>query len=342
MQIEHYVTPWGFPGLRWWDTISNMTGNPLTDNMPAIKSHQVERRLWINYNGVQVLALDEGKPAVAGHWDEWDSLVMASTRIDLSPNDAVLMQKNRFRWVEHQIIEAHFKDGTVNRIAQSAVPEVEMRRLHEAVSKTFIEQRPGRRFEPPAEGRCLPEESVIEAVIEPLERGEANKTRTNVSPEECRKMGVWHELPVPSVEWSEPVMTKGLLWGHKHHLVQRLMYVGRGFREGRRSLSFNTYRPDGNVIAVHADFALLEGFRLVESRQVKFPKLYQPMQDMEPGWTIVADFRYGYSIPLTCTTHDPEKVETLRRFFVDKVFMPLVGKRLSDEDLGLPPKRSGR
>lgn len=337
MEIERYVTAWGFPGLRWWDTISNMRGTPMNP-MPSIRSHKVERRLWINGDGVQMLGLDAGEPGVVGHWNELEHLVLGTSRIDLSPQNLRLLQLNRLQWVEHQIIEAHFRDGTVNRVAQSAISEGEMRRVHEAISRAFVEQRPRGSFEPPEGGRAMPGEASIEATVEPLESGEENKTKTNVSGKEFQTMGIWHELPIPSVEWAEPMTTGGLFGSSKYHLVRRLLYVGRGFREGRRSLSFNTYRPDGKVITVQADFGLLKGFRLVDSREVKFPPRYQPMDGVRPGWTIIADFRYGYFIPLTCTTCERGRVEALRQFFSDAVFMPLVGKHLSDEDLGLPPR----
>jgi hypothetical protein len=346
MQVDDYVTKWGFPGLRWRDTISNMTGNPLTDHMPAIKSEQVERRLWINADGVQVLAMDQGKPAVAGEWDEWDNLVLATTRIDLSPKDMTLLQRNRLRWVEHQLIEAHFRNGTVNRIAQSAVPEVEMRRLHEAITRAFIEQRPARRFRPPDEGRCLPGENIIDASIEPRERGEENKTRKNVPWADMRmKVGdseyyatnFWKEDKVPSVEWQEPVTGRKWWGGKVHHLLRRMLYVGRGVREGMSTLRFSTYRPDGRTINAVGDLALLKGFRLVPSSSLEWPAEWLPVRRLRDGFTIVADFRYGYCMPLTHCPGSTE-MEVIRRMIED-VFMPIVGKVYSDADLGFPPKK---
>jgi hypothetical protein len=348
MQIEHYVTKWGFRGLRWWDTISNMTGNPLTDNMPAIDSRQVERRLWINADGVQVLNLDQGRPAVAGEWGEWDNLVLATSRIDLSPSNLLLLQKNRLRWVEHQIIEAHFSSGTVNRIAQSAIPEVEMRRLHEAITRAFIERRPARRFSPPDEGQCLPGENIIDASIEPLERGEVNKTRKNVPWADMRrKVGssefyatnFWKEDKVPSVEWQEPVTGRKWWGGKVHHLLRRMLYVGRGVREGMSTLRFSTYRPDGRTINASGDLALLKGFRVVPSTSIEWPSEWVAAPRLRDGFTIMADFRYGYCMPLT---HCPGEVEMKAiKTMIEEVFMPIVGKVFSDADLGFPPRRDG-
>jgi hypothetical protein len=46
---------------------------------------------------------------------------------------------NRLQWVaEHQTLTAHFIDGTVNRIAWSAVPRSEMEELHRAIHRTFL------------------------------------------------------------------------------------------------------------------------------------------------------------------------------------------------------------
>jgi hypothetical protein len=349
MQIDQFVTKWGFPGVRWWDTISDMKGNPLTDNMPAIKSRQVERRLWVNADGVQVLGLNKRDPGIAGYWHEWESLVLATSRIDLSPTAVGLLERRRLRWVEHQIIEAHFSDGTVNRIAESAVPEIEMRRLHEAISKKFIQQRPRRRFEPPDEGRCLPGENIIDASIEPLERGEANKTRKNVPWADMRmKVGdgeyyatnFWKEDNVPSVEWQEPVTARKWWGGEVHHLLRRMLYVERGVREGMSTLRFSTYRPDGLTINASADLALLEGFRVVPSTSLEWPAEWVAAPRLHDGFTIMADFRYGYCMPLT---HCPGQAEMeVIRKMIERVFMPVVGKVFSDTDLGFPPKADGK
>jgi hypothetical protein len=346
MEINHYVTKWGFPGLRWWDTISNMTGNPLTDNMPAIKSHQVERRMWINADGAQVVALDKGKPAVAGDWYEWDNLVLATTRLDLSPNDQILLQKNRFAWVEHQIIEAHFSDGTVNRIAQSAVPEIEMRRLHETIAQTFITGRPRARFEPPDDGLYLPGENIIEATIQRRARGEENKTRANVPWQDMRidrgggefyATNFWKEDNVPSVEWQEPVTARKWWGGKRHHLLRRMLYVDRGVRPHMNTLQFATYRPDGKTINASGDLALLKGFRVVPSSTIKWPKEWLPVRGLRDGFTIIADFRYGYFMPLTNCPGEIE-IEVIKNL-IERTFMPIVGKFFTDQELGLAPSQ---
>lgn len=340
MQIHRYVTEWGFPVLSWQDKISNMTGMP-QDPMPTINSGMVNRALWIGHDGVQMCALDTGRAAVAGHWDELQNLVIGSTRQDLTPEDARLLGMNRLRWVEHQTLEAHFSDGTVNRIAQSAVAPREFQRLHDAITKTFLFERPRGVFVAPETGNCWVNRFPV--AHEPLETGEVSKTRSNVSVEECRRLPFWHELPIPSFEWLEPVTTKGVLFGGKvqHHLVQRLLYVGRGFREGSRSLSFNSYMPgNAGVLSAHADFALLKGIRMATSLDCNAAP-YQPIAGTQPGISLVADFRYGLSLPLTCAWVTDDKVAdqlVAMKMFLERNLMPLVGRHLSDEELGLPPK----
>jgi hypothetical protein len=93
------------------------------------------------------------------------------------------------------------------------------------------------------------------------------------------------------------------------------------------------------VIGVHAEFNLLQGFRVVDSKTIPWPMLYEPLKGMERGLTVVADFRYGYSIPLSCSTCDASETQTLRDL-LEAIFMPYVGQRLSDKDLGLPPMKS--
>jgi hypothetical protein len=124
-------------------------------------------------------------------------------------------------------------------------------------------------------------------------------------------------------------------------MVARHLFVGRGFRPGMRHLSFNSYKPGRNgVVTVHADLAFLKGFRVVDSRDANAEAL-QPLPSVMPGLCVVADFRYGLTLPLTCVWARDEKLaldaQLLHELF-ERVFLPLVGKSLTDEQLGFPAK----
>jgi hypothetical protein len=149
MDVERYVTEWGFPVLCWRDRISNMKGLP-QNPLPRIDTTEMPRRMWINFDGKQVLHHDGRSTGVVGHWHEWDSLVRGSDREDLMGEQLRLLGMNRLRWVEHQTLTAHFIDGTVNRVACSAVPQSEMEELHRAIHRTFLVGRAN--YAPPQDG----------------------------------------------------------------------------------------------------------------------------------------------------------------------------------------------
>jgi transposase len=79
MHIEQYVTEWGFPALAWRDRINGT---------------EMPRRLWINFDGDQVVTLHQGKTGGVGRWHQWDSLSVTSRagNSTLIPND--LARKN--------------------------------------------------------------------------------------------------------------------------------------------------------------------------------------------------------------------------------------------------------
>jgi hypothetical protein len=335
VKVERLVTEWGFPVLRWRDRISNMKGLPQTP-LPRIDSEEVTRTLWINFDGVQVLAMDEGKPAVVGRWHEWDGLAIGSTERDLTPEQLRFLRMGRLQWVEHQTLTANFTDGAVNRIAMSAVPRHEMEELHRAIDRTFLVSRAN--FTAPENGVCWVQHFSGNHVG--LERREKSPTLVNVSEAECGSIMVTNEAPVPSIHWREPVRTG--LGGVRHHMVARNLFVGRGLRPGMHHLSFNSYKPGREgVVSVHADLAFLKGFRVVDSRDTNAEAL-QPLPGTLPGLAIVADFRYGLTLPLTSVWARDEKlaldVQMLQELF-EMVFLPLVGQSLSDEQLGFRPKR---
>jgi hypothetical protein len=94
------------------------------------------------------------------------------------------------------------------------------------------------------------------------------------------------------------------------------------------------------VVEVHADFAFLKGFRVVDSRETNALAL-QPLKHTLPGLSIVADFRYGLTLPLTCAYVSNDEARQNIELFAERLqnsFMPLVGKWLTDEELGFPPK----
>jgi len=332
--VDRYVTEWGFPALRWYDTVADMKGHPKNADA-RIVTRPVERRLWVNWNGVQVLALDAGKPAVAGHWHEFQGLVVTTSEQYLTPQERRVLAMRQLSYVEHQVLEAHFSDGTVNRIATSAVPRVEMEELHRAISRAFIDGR--RNYMPPQDGVCWVKNFTPNMVT--LEPGEVSPTRVNVSEAECRSIMITNEAPVPSIHWREPVRTRGWMGfgGVRHHLVARNLFVGRALREGMHKLCFNSYRPGTEgVVEVIADFAFLKGFRVVDSRET-YAEALQPLKGTLPGLSVVADFRYGLTLPLTCVWHRDDNarkdVEALAQL-CEMMFLPLVGQLLTDEQLG--------
>ena len=62
-----------------------------------------------------------------------------------------------------------------------------------------------------------------------------------------------------------------------------------------------------------------------------------------PGLCVVADFRYGLALPLTCVWPRDDSlgldVQLLQELF-ERVFLPLVAKQLTDEQLGFPTRSS--
>jgi hypothetical protein len=304
MQIERYVTEWGFPALAWHDRI-NSTAMP--------------RRLWINFDGEQVVTLHRGQTGGVGRWHQWDGLSVTSR-------------------AGNSTLTASFIDGRVIPIAISVAPPGEMEELRRAIHQTFL--LPRANYKAPQEGRCWT--SHFEGTHVPLEPGEKSFTRTDVPESECRMLKFVSEFPVPSIMWKEPVRTTGRLgYGARCHLVQRILFVGRGFGTGRRNFSFHSYKPGNEgVVEVHGDFAFLKGFRVDESAQTNALEL-QPLKNTMPGLSIVADFRYGLSLPLTCAYVPNDDARLNIERFAEQLqdsFMPLVGKQLTDEELGFPAK----
>jgi hypothetical protein len=338
MEVERGVTEWGMPILQWYDSIGTMTGNPLTDNLPKVETRWATRRLWIAHNGIQVCALDDSKEAVVGNWDEWKSVELGSTRDDLSPQDVINLERWRLRFVEHQTLTAYFTDGTINRIAQSAVAPAAMRDLHEAITRTFILERPRGQFVPPRTGRALRGREIVWPRNDKLWPGEQNKSQWK-SKSPIDRLKAESEQNVPSIDWFEPIKSRGGFFGGvNHHFVQRLLYVAKGDGPERRWLSYATYQIDGNALRVHMPFDHLEDFVVKEFLTEEYNpalQVYYPVPDaLRASKIIVAKFRYGYMIPLTFT--DDERIEGLCRV-LKTLFLPLVGKRISDADLGLAP-----
>jgi hypothetical protein len=335
MEIERGVTEWGMPMLQWDDLQGTMTGNPFTDNMPKIETKRVTRRLWIAYDGIDVCAMDDWRPSVAGHWDEWKSVELGSTRDDLTPQELANLERRRLRWVEHQTLTAYFSDGTINRIVQSAVSRNEMTALHDAITRTFIVERPRGRYLPPQSGRALRGFEMVSPTEEDLIAGEVSGCVWNASSQVGPLKAGKHQ-GIPSVYWLEPITSRGGWFaGTKHHLVKRLLYVGKGDGPDRRFLAYGTYRNDGKSLMVHMPFDMLQAFEIIESPLEKFPfllKNYFPIPNTLPSRTIVAQFRYGHVVPLTLG--GGELVEGLRNN-LEQIFLPLVGKRLSDADIGV-------
>jgi hypothetical protein len=330
--LEKFVTEWGYPLLRWDDLIGDMTGNPHTDHMPRIKVQPVQRQLWIGPDGKQVIALDKGRDAVAGHWPNLQAVVLGSSRDDLTPQDVVNLERRRLRWVEHQTLTAHFSDGITNRIAQSAVPVGTMKPIHDAIVRAFIEERPSGPIPAPV-GRGLPERLIVPPVIENLEVGEESLSQWDAAAPISKLCGFKHDPNVASFDWLEPVVSQGWL-GKKHHLVQRHLYVGKGFTPERRWLSFNSYSKDGRAFSVNMPLDMLEGFELLEGNQFSVPKSYHPAPSMLPGRVLLARFKCGYQVPLTCT-HGEEVAGLLMHF--EREFLPLVGRPLSDREITPDP-----
>lgn len=329
--MENYVTEWGLPGLRWYDIASRMTGNPFTENMPKVANHLVERRLWISYDVSHVCALEAGHPVVVGLWKDFQVLELGTTRDDLSPQDFINLERRRLRWIEHHTLTAHFSDGSSARIAQSTGPKTKMMQLHQAIERAFLTIRPRGDFVPPQGGRALPGETVVPPIFCDLEPGEESESRWNIK--ESDRRIEWRADPhAPCIAWHEPVSSRKFgPFGTSYHLVQRLIYIGRGSGDGRRWLSFNTYRRDGRVQCVNVDFNLFHSFGL-GSNLGSIPNAHHPVPGVQKGAIIWVLLRYGYKFPITCTP-DAERAKLLRSA-LDAKFLPLVGRTLSDKDLG--------
>lgn len=340
--MNPYVTKWGFPGLRWYDTIANMTGNPLVDNHPSVKQNKIERRLWIAHDGRSVCHWDGNKEGLAGYWDEWDSIAVGSSDGDLSVESRVWQSKNRLRYVQHHTLLAYFSDGTVNRIAYCACTLNEIQDLHRIMVQRFLEQRPDVPA-PLEQGSSLPGEKIIEAMVEPRMVGENNKTRANVPWHEVEAlMGsgsdnaikFWQEKRRTSVEWQEPMFEEGLV--NKAHLVRKMLYVGHAVRAGMNTIRYSVYRPDGLTSNASGDLALLEGFEVMPADSLVWPKewIVAP-QLMKGGFTVLAKFRYGYCMPLTNIA--VEGYADYIRDILAKKFMAVVGKVYKASDLRYEP-----
>lgn len=303
MRIEPYVTEWGFPALAWYDRLNS------TD-MP--------RKLSINLDGENVVTLYQGKTGLVGRWHDWDGLSVSST-----PGNSTL--------------SASFIDGRVIPIAISAVLRSEMEELQRTIHHRFLLARAN--YKAPADGVCWTPHFTGTHV--PLEPGEQSPTRIDLPEAECRSIMVTNEAPVPSIHWREPLRSKGQLGSVRHHMVARNLFVGRGVRPGMRHLCFNSYKPGcEGVVEVNADLAFLKGFRVADSRQTNAEAL-QPLHDAMPGLCVVADFRYGLTLPLTCVWPRDDSlgldVQLLHELF-ERVFLPLVGKTPTDEQLGFPAR----
>jgi hypothetical protein len=303
MQIEQYVTEWGFPALAWRDRIN---------------STEMPRRLWVNFDGEQVVTLYQGDTGGVGPWHQWDGLAVQST----TP--------------ERSTLTASFIGG--KRMPISIGPHSDMEDLHRAIHRTFL--LPRANYSAPQDGHCWT--SHFEGTHVPLEPGEQSYTRTDVQEAECQMLKFVSEFPVPSIMWKEPVRTTGRLgYGTRYHLVQRILFVGRGFGTGRRNFSFHSYKPGTEgVVEVHGDFAFLKGFRVVDSDQTNALEL-QPLKHTMPGLSIVADFRYGLTLPVTCAYVPNDQARKNIEFFAERLqdsYMPLVGTSLTDEQLGFPAK----
>jgi hypothetical protein len=334
MNIRQCVTEWGFPALVWSDRVATMKGHPANTDA-RIDTRLVVRSLHINFDGLQVLHAIDGRTQSLGGWQEWVGLAIGSSRDDLTPDEARILAKNRLKWVEHRTLTAIFNDGTQARVAGSAVGKADIEELHRVIHRTFVAGRLN--YVAPKDGVPFGGRGFSWQTV-PLEPGETSPTRVDVSESECRHLEVIEEFPVPSVVWREPVRTKerGLLGfgAVKHHLVTRMLFVGRGSRPGIRDLAFHSFKPGNEgVVVVKADFSFLKGFRVVDSRETN-PLGMQPLRGTLPGLSVVADFRYGMMLPLTCAYVANDDV---RRQFealaesMRKGFLLLVGQSLSDE-----------
>jgi hypothetical protein len=254
MHIEQYVTEWGFPALAWRDRINGA---------------EMSRRLWINFDGEQVVTLYQGKESGVGCWYQWNGLSVGLTTRD------------------HATLTASFIDGAAKAMPIAVGPRPDMEELGQAIHRTFLLARAN--YKAPADGACWTRHFTGTHV--PLEPGEQSTTRVDVSERECEFLKFKSEFPVPSIAWREPVRTGGAPGaGTRYHLVQRILFVGRGVRKGHRHLSFHSYKPGTEgVVEVHADFAFLKGFRIVDSRETNALEL-QPLKGTMPGISIVADF----------------------------------------------------
>ena len=337
MNIRQCVTEWGFPALVWNDRVATMKGHPANTDA-RIDTRLVVRTLHIHFDGVQVLHGIDGRADLLGEWDKWVGLEVGSSRDDLTPDEARILAKNRLKWVEHRTLTALFSDGTQARIAGTAVGKSDIEELHRVIYRTFVAGRLN--YVAPRDGVPFGGRGFFWQTA-PLEPGETSPTRVDVSESECRRLEVIEEFPVPSVLWREPVRTKqrGLLgFGSvKHHLVTRMLFVGRGSRPGIRDLAFHSFKPGNEgVVVVKADFSFLKDFRVGDSRETNALGM-QPLRGTLPGLSIVADFRYGMMLPLTCAfvanDNARRQLEELAQS-MRKGFLPLVGQSLRNEQLG--------
>jgi len=332
VKVDHFVTEWGLPAVRWHDRIKRM-----------IRTEEVERWLWIHHDGVQVMASAWGKIAVLGRWEEWSNLEVGTMRDELTPYDELLIRSANVQFVEHRTLEAYFGGGPARRLSVSAVSVADMRRLHSAITQIFIAGRAN--YTPPEDGVCW--RNAFVPVVEEVGANEAESlkllgsTALNVGAAACREMKVASQAPIPAIYWWEPVATPGLmgLGAPRYHKVMRSLWVHREVRPGVRELWFNSQKAGmEGVVVVYADFGLLKDFRVVDSKETNAHAL-QPLKGTLPGLSIVADFRYGLSLPLTCATFPPgvdgrAKIEALAAQ-LRALFLPLVGESLSDAEVGL-------
>jgi hypothetical protein len=228
-------------------------------------------------------------------------------------------------------------------MSTTAYSMTEVRRLHEVLSAAFIDGRMN--YEPPLEGVCWKRqfERIDDKLTakEVANLGQLPLTALNVPPKECARIKTLCEAPRPAIMWWEPVATRGAmgLGGVQHHHVARMLSVERGEGPGRGTLLFNSYKPgkDG-VVVVKAELALLKGFRVVDSKST-YANALQPLKAVVSGLSIVADFRYGLTLPFTCAAFPPgvngqAELEQLKGH-LESLFLPLVGRSLTDEDLDL-------
>jgi hypothetical protein len=333
VEWTRYVTEWGFPVVRWRDRISEMKGHP-QDPLPRVKTTELVRTLWIDRDGARLM-YDGGRGAEVLGVRAGARISGGSTRKDLSGEQARLVGLSRLRWIEHQTLTLTFGDEEVKRIAVSAVSEQDMLGLHRAIEQNVLNIEDY--YEPPEDGDgvCWPE--ACRGAHAELKPDEKSRTAVDAGSAACGEMEVTAKFPVPAVRWMEPVRSRGRFgFGARYHRIDRKLFVTRGHRRGQLCLVLRSYKPgDDGVIEVLADFGFLKGFRVIEGARTKGAAL-GVVERAEPGLSVVADFRYGLTVPLTCCYvrdgYTRKSIDVLVEL-LNTGFLPLVGQELTDEAL---------